>query len=142
MTVKRLIGIQNKMYCVSDPALLAVSLGIGTVVLLRWKSLPSDVHAVHTVLEYGRKLLVRLCANRPSISEHLSSTDHFPRPPRTPQPDLFSPDYVRTPSMTSLNHDVPFHEPKEVVEAPTTRPIDESSSEGASDSAESTEEDE
>ena len=120
------------MFCVSDPALLAFSLGVCTVVILRWKSLPADVQIVHSVLDYGRRLLVRVCASRPPMSVHLSSLEHFPRPPRTlPEKEIFSPDYVRTPSVTSLAQDNAtepvLYEPQD---GPTlTRAMDESASE-------------
>ena len=133
------------MYCFSDSALLAFSLGVCTVVVLRWKSLPADVQAVHTVLEYSRKLMMRMCASRPAMSEHISSEEHFPRPPRTAD-TLFSPDYVRTPSMTSLAQDTPpdcipdpisqLLEPQEDGQA-LTRAIEESSSEAPTEQSDS-----
>ena len=79
------------------------------------------------------------------MSEHMSSEEHFPRPPRTAD-TLFSPDFNRTPSVTSLAQDTQLDhipdtisqllEPQEVGQA-LTRAIEESSSEAPTEQSDS-----
>lgn len=70
--------------CLSDPRILSFSLGIFTVIALRWSSLPQDVATLQTLASYTKRVLVAMCSRKVLMSEHMSSTEHFPRPPRTP----------------------------------------------------------
>jgi len=75
--------------CLTDPRILSFTLGVFTVVALRWNSLPQDVATLQSLASYGKRLLGIICSRKVPISEHMSSTEHFPRPPRTPTPTAF-----------------------------------------------------
>jgi hypothetical protein len=68
--------------CLSDPRILSFSLGIFTLVALRWNTLPQDVATLQTVVSYAKRVVSVMCSRRTQISEHMSTTEHFPRPPR------------------------------------------------------------
>lgn len=78
--------------CLTDPRILSFTLGVFTVVALRWNSLPQDVATLQSLASYGKRLLSVLCSRKVPISEHMSSTEHFPRPPRTPTAFVFPPE--------------------------------------------------
>lgn len=72
--------------CLTDPRLLSFSLGVFTLVALRWNTLPQDVATLQSIASYAKRLLGVMCSRKVQISEHMSTTEHFPRPPRTPTP--------------------------------------------------------
>lgn len=72
------------MFCVSDPVLLTSSLGVLSVLLIRWESLPEDIKMTQDVLQWLSKNIALFCKARYKVNECMNCTEHFPRPPRTP----------------------------------------------------------
>ena len=108
------------MFCVSDPFIAYTSLGVLSVLLFRWESLPNDVKMAQEVVQWASKNLSLMCKARYRVNEHMNCTEHFPRPPRTPH---FPAEEVAEPTQaTEL--------PKEPLsDTGLTRELDESSSE-------------
>jgi hypothetical protein len=81
----------------SDSAITATSLGLLTLVALRWKTLPEDIRTVQFVVNYLCHLGYLQFKNRGSFSTHVDSGGHYPRPPRTiPLPPTPPRNYNRT----------------------------------------------
>lgn len=72
------------MFCVSDPFLLTSTLGVFSVLLIRWESLPQDIQMTQHVLQWVSKNIALFCKARYKVNECMNCTEHFPRPPRTP----------------------------------------------------------
>ncbi len=67
----------------SDTALAATSLGLLTLVALRWNTLPEDIRAVQIVVNYVWHYGSLQFKNRGTFSTNVDSREYYPRPPRT-----------------------------------------------------------
>lgn len=74
----------EQMFCVSDSVVLTSTLGVVSLLLLRWESLPEDIKMTQHVLEWVSKNIALFCKARYKVNEYMNCTEHFPRPPRTP----------------------------------------------------------
>ena len=67
----------------SDTALAATSLGLLTLVTLRWNTLPEDIRAVQIVVNYLWHYGSLQFKSRGTFSSNVDSREYYPRPPRT-----------------------------------------------------------
>ena len=107
----------------------------------RWKHLPSDAQTAKTLVCYAYRLVQMCCTRRPSISTHMSSVEHFPRPPRTPSPS--SEEIIPEVSPEPCLMPTPIeNQDTEKNESDLTRPLDEeeSTDEGSATNASTEEE--
>ena len=102
------------MLCVSDPVVLTTTLGIFSLALLRWESLPQDLKFSQDVLVWISKNVALYCKSRYNhslnINTNIDCTGHFPRPPRT-QPFTYEekliPEIQTTPIIDEDKNDTP-----------------------------------
>ncbi len=81
----------------SDTALTATSIGLFTLVALRWKTIPEDIRAVQLVFNYLIHFGCLQFKRASSFSSNVDFSSHYPRPPRTALPPTPPRNYQRNP---------------------------------------------